>query len=121
MIVTMQIVKRKEKGRKKRTNTRKEERTKEEKTQQLTQQENCTPKHARRRHCPVRAIAITQRQRIYDREEKEEKYMEAHAFRGQNKECSTTLEEKNILVLFFLDVVAAASYPSANSLLSLTL
>jgi hypothetical protein len=40
--------------------------------------------------------------------------MKAHTFRGQNKECSTMLGEKNILFLFFLDVVVAASYPSAN-------
>jgi hypothetical protein len=43
-----------------------------------------------------------------------EKYIEAHTFCGQNKDCSTMLEEKNILFLFFLDVVATASYPSAN-------
>jgi hypothetical protein len=44
----------------------------------------------------------------------EGEYMEAHTFRGQNKECSTMLGEKNVLFLFFLDVVVAASYPSAN-------
>jgi hypothetical protein len=40
--------------------------------------------------------------------------MEARTFRGQNKDCSTMLEQKNILFLFFLDVVAVASYSSAN-------
>jgi hypothetical protein len=74
--------------------------------------------HAHRRHCPISenewATAITQRERIYDREEMKEKYMETHTFRGQNKDCSTMLEEKNVLFLFFLDVVAAASYSSAN-------
>jgi hypothetical protein len=74
--------------------------------------------HARRRHYPVSenewATAITQLQRIYDREEMKEKYIETHTFRGQNKDCSTMLEEKNVLVLFFLDVVATASYPNAN-------
>jgi hypothetical protein len=44
-----------------------------------------------------------------------EKYMEAHTFCGQNKECLTMLEEKNVLFLFFLAIVAATtSYPSTN-------
>jgi len=97
MVVTTQIVKKKE--RKKRT----KERTKKKKTKRLTQQESRAHMHAYRRHHPISenewGTDITQRQHIYDREAKEEKYMKAHTFRAQNKERSAMLKEKNVLSL----------------------
>jgi len=72
MVVTTQIVKkRKEKGRRKRTNE-----GRKRKTQQVIQHESRARMHTCKMHCPVSenewAIAITQRQHIYDREEMKE-------------------------------------------------
>jgi hypothetical protein len=72
MVVTTQIVKKKKRERKKKKN----ERRKEEKNTASYSTESRARMHTCKMHCPVSenecAIAITQRQHIYDREEMKE-------------------------------------------------
>jgi hypothetical protein len=109
--------KRKEKGRRKRTNERTKERRKRKHDKLFNMR-------AARAHAHMQKALPCKRERMghchhttttHIRSRGDEgEYMEAHTFRGQNKECLTMLGEKNVLFLFFLDVVVAASYPSAN-------
>lgn len=112
---------------KKRTEEKKDEKKEEEKENSTSYSTGELCVHA----CTQKAL-LCERERItywhnatrvymLSRRIEEEKYMENHTQRGQNKAYSTMLVErmrqrekkkKNVLFLIFLDVVAVVSYPT---------
>jgi len=97
MVVTTQIVKKKE--RKKRT----KERTKKKKTKRLTQQESRAHMHAYRRHHPISenewGTDITQRQHIRSRSEGGEIHEGPYVPRAEQRALSDAKREKCSLSL----------------------